>query len=108
MPTIRSIRNVFIEFSSTSNASNIFPSWFNFKAIGFTEYVWLSVFPSFIYSIVLISSKESSDYNNKIIQLEKKFESLTKEIQHIKKIINNNKYNKTDSDDNYNDIIYYN
>ena len=46
----------------------IFPSWCNFKAIGFTEYVWLYVFPSFIYSIVFISSKEklselSSDAN---------------------------------------------
>ena len=55
-----------------------------------------------------INNTKLNNNNNKIIQLEKKIDSLTKEIQHIKKIINNNQYNKTDSDDNYNDIIYYN
>lgn len=51
---------------------------------------------------------KSKNNNNKINILEKKIDSLTKEIQNIKQIININQYNKTDSDDNYNDIIYYN
>ena len=55
-----------------------------------------------------INNIKLNNNNNKIIQLEKKIESLTKEIQLIKKIINNNNYYKTDSDDNYNDVIYYN
>ena len=55
-----------------------------------------------------INNNKSKNYNNKIQELEKKIDSLHKELTQIKKIININHYNKTDSDDNYMDIIHYN
>ena len=53
-------------------------------------------------------NKPKNNNDNKIQDLEKKIELLNKEITQIKKIININQYNKTDSDDNYMDIIHYN
>ena len=55
-----------------------------------------------------INNNKSKNYNNKIQELEKKIDSLHKELTQIKKFININHYNKTESDDNYMDIIHYN
>ena len=55
-----------------------------------------------------INKTNSKNNNIKIQELEKKIESLNNEIQNIKKIININQYNTTDSDNDYNDIKYYN
>lgn len=55
-----------------------------------------------------INKANSKNNNIKIQELEKKIDSLNNEIQNIKKIININQYNTTDSDNDYNDIKYYN
>lgn len=55
-----------------------------------------------------INKANSKNNNIKIQELEKKIDSLNSEIQNIKKIININQYNTTDSDNDYNDIKYYN
>lgn len=74
---------------------------FHYKKYGIKE----NRFPNKNAEINKANSKNNSI---KIQELEKKIDSLNNEIQNIKKIININQYNSTDSDNDYNDIKYYN
>ena len=74
---------------------------FHYKKYGIKE----NRFPNKNAEINKANSKNNSI---KIQELEKKIDSLNNEIQNIKKIININQYNSTDSDNDYSDIKYYN